>query len=85
MVQQLNIYIATCLTIIYIWNCISIKETLNLNNEKSNEVQTNNLYTYMKDPYIPDFRIGGYIPDKLHTADPNSHTNCSEQWVYLFT
>jgi len=34
---------------------------------------------------IPDFRIGGYIPDKLHTADPNSYTNSSEEWVYLFT
>lgn len=33
---------------------------------------------------IPDFRIGGYVPHKLHTADPDSYTNCSEEWVYLF-
>lgn len=57
---------------------------------KSKQVQTNNTgrkkkAKIMKNLYIPDFRIGGYVPNKLHTADPNSNANGSKERVYLFS
>lgn len=33
--------------------------------------------------YLPDFRVGGDVPDELHAADANSNTSCSKERVDL--